>query len=91
MTDHCRCLDGIEMAIELERLLASQTEHLPQVFEVSFPRFTTKRQCPLPGCPGSYCSWRFLRNHLNLKHWQDSLVILDKDPSLFPHCKCCGC
>ena len=91
MTDHCRCLDRGEMAVEWERLLASQTEHPPQVFEVISPRVTTKSQCPFPWCLRSYCNWRFLRNYFNRKHWRDSLLILEEDPSLFPHCEQCGC
>ena len=49
MTAHRRRLHGTETAIDWEGLPVSKMDHLPQVFEVSFPSVTTKCKCPLPG------------------------------------------
>ena len=43
---------GTKHMINWDRLPVIQLEHLPQVYEVSFPRDTTKCQCPFPECPG---------------------------------------
>ena len=38
MTTHCRLLNGAGMEIHRDQLSFSQTEHLPIVYEVSFPK-----------------------------------------------------
>ena len=52
MTAYRRRLHRTDPVIYWDRLQFIQMEHLPQVFEVRFPRVTTKCQCPFPGCPG---------------------------------------
>ena len=44
ITSHRRRLHGTESTIDWEKLPFIQTEHLPQVFEFSFPRVTNKFQ-----------------------------------------------
>ena len=90
MTAHQRRLHGTEPAIDWDWLPVTHTYHLPQVFEVRFPRVTTKCQLPFPGCSGFFCTWRGLRNHFNRQHWRYSLLILEEHPSYFPHCEQCG-
>ena len=44
MTAHRRRLHGTELTIYWDWLLVSQMDHLPQVFEASFPKVVTKCQ-----------------------------------------------
>ena len=85
MAAHQICLHGAEPEIEWDRPPVSPTEHPPQVFEVSFPRFKTKCQCPFPGCPWSSLTWIYLINHFTQKHQRESLLILKEHPLPFPH------
>ena len=88
--DHRRRLHGKEPAIDWDRLPVSHMVHPPEVFEVSFPKVTTKCQCPFPGLSRSSCTWSVLRNHSNWQHWWDSLLILEEHPLHFPRCEQCG-
>ena len=46
-------------------------------------------QYPFPGCPGTSHIRSGLKNHLTSIHWVDSILILEEDPKLFPHCERC--
>ena len=94
MTDQHMRPDGTNPAspsINWYQLPVSQTEKLPQVYELSFPRDTTKCQCPFPGFLGFSHPRSGLHNHFKLLHWRDSILILEDHPSPFFHCERCGC
>ena len=65
----------MEPEIDCKRLSVSQTEHIPQVFDVIFLKGTSQCPCPFPGCPGSLRNYNGLRNHFNGHNLGDSLWI----------------
>ena len=67
----------------------SQTEHIPQVFDVSSLKGVSQCPCLFPGCPGSSRTLNVLRNHFNRQHWEDGLSILEEHPTPFPKCESC--
>ena len=87
MMTHRRRMHGTEPEIYWNRLLVSQTEHIPQVLTSLFPKVVYQSQCPFPVCPGSLQTWNSLRNHFNRHHWGYSLQILEEHPTLFPNCE----
>ena len=90
MTAQRRCMHGTEPYIDWNRLPVSQTEYIPQVFEIGFPKGTSQCPCPFPGCP--WLSWNCngLRNHFNCQYWGESLRVLEEHPTLFLKCERCG-
>ena len=68
MTAHIRHLQRIEPEIDRYQIPVIQTDHLPQVLEVSFRRIKTKFQCPFPYFPVSYFKWSDLRNQFKWQH-----------------------
>ena len=90
MTDHRRRMYGSEPEIYWNRLPVSQTEHITQVFGVSFPKGASQCKPPFTNCPGYLRTWNGLRNHFNLQQWGDSIRILEEHPTPLTKCKRCG-
>ena len=86
MTEHRRIIHGKEMVIDWNRLLVSQTEDLPQVYDVSFPKGTTQCPYPFPICPRSSRTYNGIWNHFNWKHWGDNIRIMEEHPPPFTKC-----
>ena len=72
------------------RLLVSQTEHQPQVYNVRFLRSTNRCTYPFSGCLGSSCTLNGLHSHFSIQHWGDRISITEEDPNPIPKCECCG-
>ena len=89
MISHCRWLNGTESDIDWGYLSVSQIEHLPLVYEVSFPTTIQSCQCPFPGCPGTSWIWSGMRNYFSRLHCEDNILILEEHPSTFPYCERC--
>ena len=87
---HCQLMYRTEPAINWIRLPVSQTEHQPQVYNVSFLRSTKICPCHPPGCPGSSLMWNGLRLQFRSHHWGDRVKILEEHPNPLPKCKRCG-
>ena len=79
-------MHGTEPEIYLNRLLVSQMENIPQVFDVIFLKSMSQCQCPFTVCLGSLHTWNKLWNQFNHQHWVDSLQILEGHPTLFQKC-----
>ena len=90
MKAHCRRMHGTDPVIDWNQINVSQTEHLPQVYDVSFPKGMTHFPLPFPGCLVSSWSWNRLQDHFNLQHWGYSIIVLEYHPSPFPKCNRCG-
>ena len=68
MTSHRRCMYRTELSIDWNRLLVSQMENHPQVYDVSFPWFTKRFPFPFNIFMGSSRTWNELRSHINSQH-----------------------
>ena len=68
MSAHRRKINETEPVIYWNQLPVSNTEHLPEVYDVSFPKGKTQWPCLFPGCPRSSQTLNSLLNHLNQKH-----------------------
>ena len=82
-------MHGTESTIDWIRLPVSQTEHQPQVKNVSFLQSTKQFPCPFSGCPGSPCTWNGLHLHFNIQNWGYRISILEEHPNPLPKCKRC--
>ena len=80
MTDHFLQLHRTDLEIDWDRLPMSQHECLPQLYEVSSPKTTSKCQRPFQGCPGPSRTRSGLRNHFNRTHWKHRIQILEYNP-----------
>ena len=89
MKEHWSRMHGTESSIDWNHLLVSQTEHLPHVFNVIFPKGTPHYQFPFLGFPRSPFTWNGLWNHFNRKHWGYILRILEEYPLPLPKCERC--
>ena len=89
MTEHRWRMNRTEPAINWSRLPIIQTEHQPQVYDMSFPRSTKWCPCPFPGCPWSSHTWNGLRLHSSIHHWGYRIRILEEHPNPFPRFEIC--
>ena len=87
MMAHRQHMHRTEPAIDWIRLPVIQTEHLPQVYVVSFPQSTKRLPCPFPGCLVSSHMWNGLRSHFIIQHWGDRIRNLEEHPNPLPSCK----
>ena len=87
MIAHRSRMHGVEPEIDWNRVPASQTEHHPQVYDVSFPR--TEKQCPrpFPECLGYSRTCTNLQNNFRSQQWGDIIRILEEHPTPFPKCE----
>ena len=87
MTVHRRRMYGIEREIDWNRLPVSQTEHIPQIFYISFPKVTYQRPLLFTGCPGygmaSLINSTGITGGLYLVYWKNT-------PPLSPNVRCVG-
>ena len=74
----------------LEMTTGHQTEHHPQVYDVSFPRSKKRRPCPFPSCLGSSRVWNGSRSHFNSQNWEGITRIPEENLNPLPRCKHCG-
>ena len=81
MTAHQIRIHRTESAIDWKRMLVSQMEHLPQLYNTSFPKGMTQCPCPFHGCPGSSRTWKGPQNHFNWQKWGNIIIILEDHPS----------
>ena len=75
ITEHRCRMHGTESIIDWNQMPVSQTEHQPQVYDMSFPRTTNRCPRPLPSCPGSSSTLNGLRSHFIRHHWGDRIRI----------------
>ena len=73
MTAHKRRMNETELEIDWNWLSVSQREHLPQVYDVKFPKGTMKGPYAFNGCLGSSWTWNGLHNNFN---WQNRGYII---------------
>ena len=90
MATHRRRMYGTEPEFDCNIFPVSQTEHIMQVFNVSFPKVTSHFSLPFPVCPGSLQTWNGLQKKNYRHHLGDSLWIFEKHPTPFTKCKKCG-
>ena len=90
MMAHQRRMYGTEPVIDWNHLPVSQTEHLPQVYDVIFPKGMTHWPCPFTIYIGSSHTCNGLWDHFNRHRWGDSIRILEDKPFPFPQCDRCG-
>ena len=89
MMVHRRHLHGTDTAIDWDQLPVSQTELLPQVFEVSFPMVPDKCQYPSQGAKGFLIHGESFKK-IDWYNWRDSILIMKEDSSPFTKCDHCG-
>ena len=87
---HLWHMNGTEIEVDWNWLPVSNMEHIPQVFDTSFPKGTSQLPYPFPGCPGSSRTWNGLRNHFRLQYWGDRLWILEENPNPLTKYESCG-
>ena len=89
MASQRQCMHVTEPKIDLSWLPFSQALHQPQVYDVRFPRKTTRCPCPFPGCLGSSHAYNVLRYRFNRHHWGDRIRILEEHPNPLSRCEQC--
>ena len=60
-----------------------------RAYRLSFPRTTTFRSCPVPGCLGRAKTRAGLRAHFQRLHPQDTVCILEEGSVPLPRCQQC--
>ena len=61
-------------------------KHIPQIFDIIFPKDASKCSCLFFGCTGPLRNWDGLRYHFHCQYWGVSLRILKERPTPFPKC-----
>ena len=80
MMSHQRRMHRTEPEIDWNWLMFSHTEHLPQVYEINFPKGIAQCLCPSFVCPVSSRNCNMLWNHFNRPYWGVSIRILEYHP-----------
>ena len=80
MMVHRLWMHGKEPGIDWNPLLFSQMEHIPQVFDVSFPTGTSQCKFPFTSCLRSLRTCNGVWNHLNRQHWRGKSPDLGEAP-----------